>query len=109
MRTFQLYRFTHTDGTAKDWAYCDLGNGLAEIRWGPANQLRQSQVKLMHEAERRAQAKLRKGYAYVCNITLDANGNTPRGTSAGVMPATKPTPQPVDLKSLLGGDDGFYF
>ena len=45
MRTFQLYRFIHADGTAKDWAYSDLGNGLAEIRWGPANQLRQTQRK----------------------------------------------------------------
>ena len=45
MKSYELYRFTHPDGTAKEWAWCDLGNGQAEIRWGAADQLRQSQVK----------------------------------------------------------------
>ena len=40
MKAFALYRYTHADGTAKEWGYSDLGNGLAEIRWGPENQLR---------------------------------------------------------------------
>ncbi|MBK1630652.1 hypothetical protein CKO31_07820 [Thiohalocapsa halophila] len=109
MKTFQLYRFIHSDGTAKDWAYADLGNGHAEIRWGSANHLNRSQLKPLQEAEQRAQAKLRKGYTYVCDITLDAKGNTPRGTSAGATPATKPAPKPIDLKALLGSGDGFYF
>lgn len=36
---YELYRFTHPDGTAKEWAHSDLGNEQAEIRWGPENQL----------------------------------------------------------------------
>ena len=109
MKTFELYRFTHADGTAKDWAYCDLGNGQAEIRWGAANLLHRAQVKPLHEAERRAQEKLRKGYTYVCDVTLDAHGNTPRARAAGATPAAAPAKTPVDLMSLLGDDDGFYF
>ena len=51
MRAFELYRFTHPDGSAKEWGYSDLGNGHAEIRWGAANQLRGFQVKPLREAQ----------------------------------------------------------
>ena len=110
MRTFELYRYTHTDGTAKEWAYADLGNGQAEIRWGPANQLRQSQTKPLHVAEQRAREKLRKGYSHLGAVTLNAHGYRPlspttASTTAGATPAAKP----VDLKALLGTDDNFYF
>ena len=29
MRAFELYRYTHGDGSAKEWAYSDLGHGQA--------------------------------------------------------------------------------
>ena len=30
-RTFRLYRFEQGDGTAKEWAYADLGECLADL------------------------------------------------------------------------------
>ncbi len=58
---FELYRYTHPDGNAKEWAYSDPGTGQAEIRWGPANQLRQRRIKPRREAWDRALQKVRKG------------------------------------------------
>jgi 4-alpha-glucanotransferase len=74
MTAFTLYRYTHPDGTAKEWGYGDLGNGTAEIRWGRRNHLRQSQVRPLHEALERAAEKTRKGYTAVGTAWLDAQG-----------------------------------
>jgi hypothetical protein len=104
VNAFRLYRFTHPDSTAKDWAYRDLGDGTAEIRWGPASQLRQSQLKPLREARARAQEKLRKGYQDVGTVWLDSQGNR----AVGPKPPPKPS-QPVDLSQLLGEGNGFYF
>ena len=105
MTRYELYRFTHPDGTAKEWAYSDLGNEQAEIRWGPENQLRQRQTKPLREAWERALHKVRKGYVKVGFVMLDDGGSrvTPRRTPSVRKPA-------VDLATLLGPeDDGFYF
>ena len=84
---------------------CDLGNGQAEIRWGPADQLRQSQVKPLKEARNRATEKLRKGYQYAGIVYLDDSGTRTAPPSSGPTRKT-----PVDLAALLGGDEGgFYF
>ena len=104
MNAFRLYRFTHADGTAKEWAYRDLGDGTAEIRWGPASRLRQAQVKPSAVARARAKEKLRKGYQDVGTVWLDRHGNR----AIGPKPLPKPS-QPVDLSTLLGGGEGFYF
>ena len=104
MNAFELYRYTHPDGTAKEWAYCNLGNGLAEIRWGPSNQLRQSQTKPLREARVRAEHKLGKGYRLVGTILLDDLGQRVKAQAA--RPIRK---NPVDLTALLGPGDSFYF
>ncbi|AFL72635.1 hypothetical protein [Thiocystis violascens] len=104
MKSFALYRYTHPDGTAKEWAYSHLGNGTAEIRWGPSNQLRQCQIKPLREAQERAQQKLGKGYRPIGTIWLDDAGR-PVNTHA-VRPLRKNT---VDLTTLLGPGDSFYF
>ena len=101
MKAFELYRFVHADGTAKEWAYSDLGTGQAEVRWGPEDQLRQSQVKPLWEAQGRAADKLRKGYRHIGTNWLDASGSR--------VSVLKPTKTPVDLTPLLGEGDGFYF
>jgi hypothetical protein len=101
MKAFELYRFTHADGTAKEWAYSDLGNGQAEVRWGPEDQLRQSQVKPLREAQGRAADKLRKGYRHIGTNWLNDSGSR--------VSVLKPTKTPVDLSQLLGEGDGFYF
>ena len=105
MMRFELYRYTHPDGTAKEWAYSDLGTGQAEIRWGPENQLRNSQIKPLREAWDRALQKVRKGYVKVGLVLLDDQGSrvTPR-------PRRFPPKPAADLATLLGpADDGFYF
>ena len=104
MKSFELYRYTHPDGTAKEWAYSHLGNGLAEIRWGPSNQLRQSQIKPLREAQERAQHKLGKGYRPIGTIWLDDLGRPAHPHV--VRPLRK---NPVDLTALLGSGDSFYF
>jgi hypothetical protein len=104
MKPFELYRYTHPDGTAKEWAYCNLGNGLAEIRWGPSNQLRNSQIKPLSEAQVRAEEKVRKGYRLVGTILLDDLGR--RVNTQAARPIRK---NPVDLTALLGPGDSFYF
>lgn len=106
MKEFLLYRFVHSDGSAKEWAYCDLGAGQAEIRWGPRGRLQQSQRKPIEIALDRARKKVRKGYVRIGTVWLDDQGQ-PTTRKPASQPATPP--KPVDLKSLLGGDDGFYF
>ena len=101
MKAFELYRFVHADGTAKDWGYSDLGNGQAEIRWGPEDQLRGHQVKPLREAQVRAADKLRKGYRHVGTGWLDEAGSR--------VSVLTPTKTPVNLSQLLGEGDGFYF
>ena len=104
MRAFVLYRFTHADGSAKEWGYSDLGNGTAEIRWGRENQLRGQQVKPLREALDRASRKMREGYRQAGTAWLDDAG------SRVSVPPARPTPKtPVDIAALLGSDDGFYF
>jgi hypothetical protein len=36
---FELYRYTHSDGTAKDWAWCEHPGVGMEVRWGRAGRL----------------------------------------------------------------------
>ena len=95
MNAFELYRFTHDDGSAKEWGYRDLGNGVAEIRWGPANQLRQFQEKPLPLARARSLEKSSKGYRYVGTVSLKADG------SHSTHP--QPTKTSVDIAALLGG------
>jgi hypothetical protein len=104
VKAFELYRFTHADGTAKEWGYSDLGNGTAEIRWGPEGQLRGSQLKPLREAQGRAADKLRKGYRHIGTNWLDDSGS--RVSVRQSRPTTKSA---VDLSALLGEGDGFYF
>ena len=104
MKAYQLFQFIHADGTAKEWGYCDLGKGQTEIRWGPENQLRQSQVKPAQEARSRAEEKLRKGYHFLGTVYLNTSGS--RATPQPSPPTHR---TPVDLAALLGGGEGFYF
>ncbi len=107
MKQFELYRYTHPDGTAKEWAHSDLGTQKAEIRWGPKNQLRNSQIKPLREAWERALHKVRKGYVKVGLVLLDESGAHIKPTPSNRR-NTKPS---VDLSTLLGSenDSGFYF
>ncbi|UHD16349.1 hypothetical protein [Thiocapsa bogorovii] len=116
---YRLYRYEHGDGTAKEWAYADLGNGTARIRWGPAGRLRQSQSKPLRIALERAREKTLKGYVAIGQADIDATGAVALLSREGpdhrdpptVAAAPTPDPKPTrDIAALLGGDDdGFYF
>jgi len=117
MRAFELYRYTNPDGTAKEWAYSDLGHGQAEVRWGSTNALTRSQFKPLPVAVERAREKVRKGYQHLGTVTLNMYGFRPlteRDPVATPRPgpasASRPSNPAVDLRVLLGTeDDGFYF
>jgi hypothetical protein len=111
MSRFELYRYTHEDGSAKDWAYCDQGNGLALIRWGPAGQLRSQQEKPLAVAYERAHEKRRKGYQPLGQVQLDERGRVQRPSRASIAagPSVRVTQTPIDRSALLGPGDGFYF
>jgi hypothetical protein len=114
---YRLFRYDHGDGTAKEWAYADLGNGTAQIRWGPAGRLRQSQSKPLPIALERAREKRLQGYVAVGRADIAATGAVALLSREGpdhppALPAApKPDPKPTrDIAALLGGDDdGFYF
>ncbi len=113
---YRLFRYDHGDGTAKEWAYADLGNGTARIRWGPAGRLRQSQSKPLRIALERAREKRLKGYVAIGQADIDATGVVALLSREGPdprLPPAVPTPDPKptrDIAALLGGDDdGFYF
>lgn len=116
---YHLYRFDNDDGSAKEWAYADLGTGSAEIRWGKAGALVGSQIKGFQVAQARSDDKERKGYRYMGMVALDDHGarvavptvapTTPAQRSIRPPPG-KPTTKPIDITALLGGDvDDFYF
>jgi hypothetical protein len=114
---YRLFRYDHGDGTAKEWAYADLGNGTARIRWGPAGRLRHTQSKPLRIALERAREKTLKGYVAIGQADIDATGAVALLSREGpdhppALPAApKPDPKPArDIAALLGGeDDGFYF
>ena len=73
MSGFELYRYTHLDGTAKDWAWCEHPGTGMEVRWGRAGRLVQKAtypVAKRRTVLERALAKQRKGYCFVgwCRI-----------------------------------------
>jgi hypothetical protein len=118
---YDLYRFEHDDGSAKEWAYADLGQGVAEIRWGPQGHLRQHQEKPLRVAVERSREKEGKGYVWQGRCVIDSTGRahsvpgplSPRPeVTRPAQPQVQPQPKtaPVDLAALLGeAEEGFYF
>ncbi len=116
-RTYEVLRFTHPDGSAKEWAYAEMGTGagLYEVRWGKEGHLVQSQVGLSRAAVLKREAeKLSKGYQCVRRRLLNSDGEVRALPHAQCQPRPVLQPKPkqsaVDIAALLGGDeDGFYF
>jgi hypothetical protein len=74
MEEYDLYRFTHPDGSSKDWAIRRNPDGTLTTRWGPtspvlpqASTRRQDKIALEN-------AKRRKGYVYIGQVRIDADG-----------------------------------
>ena len=125
MSGFELYRYTHADGTAKDWAWCEHPGIGMEVRWGRAGRLVQkatyptSQRRMVIE---RALAKRRKGYCFLGWCRIDAAGrplalrrpSTPAvNADADRRTAPKPPSPPLvplpDLSQIETGTDDYWF
>lgn len=75
MDAFDLWRFTHPDGSSKDWAIRRNADGSITTRWGPtgptlpqASTRCQDKIALEH-------AKRRKGYVYVGQVMIETDGD----------------------------------
>lgn len=117
-REFRLYRLTHPDGTAEEWAVAYLGDGRAETRWGSAWKLSHSLVTTAGVAMKQEHDKERKGYRYIARIRFVSRDHyvkvSTHGPTAQPSPPASPPPpprKPIDIAALLGGDDAtdFYF
>ena len=125
MSGFELYRYTHADGTAKDWAWCEHAGIGMEVRWGRAGRLVQRATYPTSQRRRvieRALAKQRKGYCFLGWCRIDAagrplelrrpstpvvNAHTDRRT-APKPPSPPPLPLP-DLSQIETGADDYWF
>lgn len=114
-KTYELFRFTHPDGSAKEWGYAEMGTGAGryEVRWGKAGHLVQHQDGLSRAIiQQREAEKLRKGYQSVGPRRINSTGAVnslphPEPPAPPRQPASQPA---IDITALLGGDeDGFYF
>jgi hypothetical protein len=73
---FLLYRYTHPDGSAKEWAWGAVGDTIM-VRRGRAGQLVQQAVYPLtqrHAVIQRAPAKVAKGYRAIGEMRIDAQG-----------------------------------
>ena len=123
MSGFELYRFTHSDGTAKDWAWCEHPGVGMEVRWGRAGRLVQkttypaSKRRMVME---RALAKQRKGYCFLGWCRIDAAGrpvDLRRPTTPNDATDRRTAPKPssglslplLDLSQIETEMDDYWF
>ena len=125
MSGFELYRYTHADGSAKDWAWCEHPGVGMEVRWGRAGRLVQKATyppgkrRMVME---RALAKQRKGYRFLGWCRIEDSGrpvdlrrpSTPRQEENADRKVTPkhasgpPVPLP-DLSQIETGTDDYWF
>ena len=71
---FELYRYYHQDGSSKDWAVRNNGDGTVTTRWGktattlPSSSTRRKPI---HDLTRE---KTGKGYSYLGKVEINENG-----------------------------------
>jgi hypothetical protein len=122
---FELYRFTHSDGTAKDWAWCEHPAVGLEVRWGRAGRLVQKAtypVAKRRMVMERALAKQRKGYCFLGWCRIDSAGlpvdlrrpSTPASPGSAdrrITPTTASEPgiPRIDLSRIETGSDDYWF
>jgi hypothetical protein len=116
---FELYRYTHADGSAKEWAWREEPGVGMEVRWGRAGSLMQRAtypVGRRRAVMQRALAKQRKGYRYVGRFHIDADGKPVsvatrpnRATTPLPEPAGMPIVPPIDLSQVETGREDYWF
>jgi hypothetical protein len=121
---FELYRYTHADGSAKEWAWREQPGVGMEVRWGRAGRLVQKAgypPSRRREVIERALAKQRKGYRFVGWCRIDEAGRPFDVRSQPSGPSTAPPrldprathkvaggPLP-DLSKIDTGSDDYWF
>ncbi|WP_051331343.1 hypothetical protein [Methylocaldum szegediense] len=91
MDTYDLYRFTHADGSSKDWAVRQNANGTVTTRWGPTGPVLPQSKTRRGDKRNLVQAKLRKGYVPVGTVRIDKEG---RVHAVDSTPTTRSEPEP---------------
>ena len=124
MSDFELYRYTHSDGTAKEWAWREEPDLGMEVRWGRAGRLVQKATYSLDQRRQvmqRALAKQRKGYRFVGWCRIDPSGRPvdlrephgpPREPALRPAPprpaSTRPAPG-LDLSQVETGREDYWF
>jgi hypothetical protein len=116
---YALYRFTHADGSAKEWAWGQHPDGKIEVRFGKAGRLGSC---AMYPASdygmiaERARSKEHKGYVYVgqrliqrgCPVFADSNTGPEKPP-----PSEERKPEPnvpfIDLAQVDPDGSNFFF
>ena len=124
MSHFELYRYTHPDGSAKEWAWREQPGVGMEVRWSRAGRLVQKAVyppSRRREVIERALAKQRKGYHFVgwCRIDeagrpFDVRSLPPGPSNAPPRPEPRAAAKPAsvrlpDLSQIDTGSDDYWF
>ena len=97
---FELYRFHHPAGRAKDWAWRRDPEGTLTVRWGPAGHLAQHKTypgNAARRLERTLHDKRRKGYRWMGEQRLDPQGRLldPQGVWPNRVTPDPPAPAPA--------------
>jgi len=122
---FELYRYSHSDGTAKEWAWREEAGVGMEVRWGREGSLVQKATYPLNQRRQvmqRALAKQRKGYRFVGWCRIDPSGrpvdlrgraNGPHreraATPAPPRPASTPPVPGIDLSQVDTGREDYWF
>lgn len=93
MAVWNLFRYRNSDGSSKDWAVTTNADGSISTRWGKtASRLPSINTRTgirQYDIERQKQAK---GYVFVGEVEIDADGNIRLPRSA---PMADPSPMPL--------------
>ncbi|WP_020563029.1 hypothetical protein [Methylosarcina fibrata] len=74
---YDLYRFTNPDGSTKDWAVRNNGDGTYTSKWGKTGTKLQSKTfdRNMLAMNDHVQSKINKGYKIIDRVLIDDDGN----------------------------------
>lgn len=72
---YELYRYTNTDRSTKDWAVCNHGDGSYTSCWGKTGAKVQSKTfKNMLSMQDHIRSKTNKGYVYIGTAIINDDG-----------------------------------
>jgi predicted DNA-binding WGR domain protein len=100
-KQYDLYRFIHGDGSSKDWAFHNNGDGTYTLRWGKTGtKLQTKAFENAQPLQNRILEKTKKGYQYVGQVMIDDDGNITKASPASSKPAGE-DPQPTQDEARI--------